>query len=266
MRLAAPQGDRCFILVKALPHRSNKYAESVCCAGIGSDGRWRRLYPVQFRILDDEQKFTRWQWIEYEFVKPSSDQRFESQKVIPETIRSLGMVKPTERARVLNPLILGDLGSADAKGQSLALVRPRSIKFTWRRKEDAIVEAERRKHAELANQLSLLDNKQAPPLTPSPFLFRVQWTDAADKSHSHVCDDWETSTAYFVRRRANPDDETALNSLKTTYESDYLRAGVALAFSTHSRRNVTYGNTNQWLLVGIIRIDETPQGDLFLGR
>jgi len=57
--------DECFILVKAQPHRSSAYFETVCCAGIGRDGKWRRQYPVPFRILNDIQKFRRWDWIEY---------------------------------------------------------------------------------------------------------------------------------------------------------------------------------------------------------
>ena len=81
------QKDECFILVKAQPHRSSKYFETVCCAGIGRDGKWRRQYPVPFRILNDGQKFRRWDWIEYNFVKSSDDRRSESQKVLPESLK-----------------------------------------------------------------------------------------------------------------------------------------------------------------------------------
>ena len=47
-----------------------------------------------------------------------------------------------------------------------------------------------------------------------------------------------------------------LDSLKKTYEQDYMQRGMALAIGTHSRRN------NQWLLVGVIRVDDIPQLDL----
>jgi hypothetical protein len=60
--------DECCVVIKAQPHRSSKYFETVCCAGIGRDGKWRRQYPVPFRVLKDKQKFTRWDWIEYEYV------------------------------------------------------------------------------------------------------------------------------------------------------------------------------------------------------
>lgn len=250
--------------MKALPHRSSNYAETVCCAGIGHDAKWRRLYPVQFRILENEQKFKRWQWIQYEFTTSKNDTRAESQKVIPESITAKGILKARERVTILNPLIRPTLKDADTKGESLTLLRPKTISFSWKRKSETQISDERIKHAELANQLSLLDKNPAPPLTPCPYSFHVKWTDQENSNHMHTCDDWETSTAFFVRRRSEENDEAALNSLKSTYENDYMRAGMAMAFSTHSRRNVTYGTDNQWLLVGLIRIDDSPQGDLLM--
>ena len=51
--------------------------------------------------------------------------------------------------------------------------------------------------------------------------------------------------------------------IKEKYEEQYLKAGLALAFSTHKRRNVEHGTTNQWLLVGMLRINDEPQKSLF---
>jgi len=252
------------VLVKALPHRDSNYAETVCCAGIGRDRKWRRLYPVQFRILDDEQKFKRWQWISYKYTTSPKDLRSESQKVIPESIAVGGTLKPRERVSFLNPLIRETLETADENQESLTLLRPKSIELLWEAKSDSDVSEEKRKHAALANQLSLLDKKQAKPLTPCPYRFRLKWVDQKGNKHNHTCDDWETSTAFFVRRRSHGTDDEALRSLKQTYEDDYMRDGLAIAFSTHSRRNVTHGTANQWLLVGMIRLDESPQGDLLL--
>jgi hypothetical protein len=54
----------------------------------------------------------------------------------------------------------------------------------------------------------------------------------------------------------------ALRVLKEKYEEQYFAAGLVLGFSTHSRRNVEYGTENQWLLVGMIRLDFDSQGAL----
>jgi hypothetical protein len=97
--------DECFILVKAQPHRSSAYFETVCCAGIGRDGKWRRQYPVPFRILNDIQKFRRWDWIEYLYTTSPNDKRWESQKVIPDSLVVGKQVKKSERAPFINPLV-----------------------------------------------------------------------------------------------------------------------------------------------------------------
>lgn len=258
------QADRCFIVVKALPHRSSRYFETVCCAGVGADGLWRRRYPVPYRILDPTQKFRRWSWISYEFVKPGHDRRRESQKVLPESIKLDGSLRRAERSRILCPLIRSSFGEADARGDSLALLRPTKLRFSWERKTATELDREREKHAELANQLSWLD-EPARPLEPPPYRFWVTWRDSERKPRKHESDDWESAGAFFNFRREYG-EEQALSLLRQKFEEEYFTAGLALAFSTHSRRNVTNGIPNQWLLVGIIRLDETPQPDLFLGQ
>lgn len=243
------------ILVKALPHRSSKYFETVCCAGVGDDRKWRRQYPVPFRILQDGQQFRRWSWIEYSYVKPTDDTRVESQKALPESIVVCGELKTSERARFIAPLLRESTDEAASRGESLTLVRPTSLKLSWKSKSDAQLADERQKHKELANQLSLLD-EPAEPLDPCPYEFSMHWHSPDGKAHKHTCDDWETSAAFFRRRRSMGEEE-ALTSLKTTYEDDYLNHGMALALGTHSRRS------DQWLLVGIIRVDEYKQTELF---
>jgi len=41
-----------------------------------------------------------------------------------------------------------------------------------------------------------------------------------------------------------------------TYEEEYLKKGIRFALGTHSRRD------EQWLLVGILRVDEQIQPEL----
>ena len=246
--------------MKAQPHRSSNYYETVCCAGIGRDGKWRRQYPVPFRILHQGQKFKRWQWIRYRFTPSKRDLRVESQKVTPESIETIGEIKKTERARFLNPLVRATLEEATANNESLAIVRPSEFELYWKKKSDERIETERAKHAALASQLSLLDNS-AMPFEPCPFEFRVRWTDQAGAKRNHICDDWETAQA-FKRFRGEYGEAQALELIKQKYD-DYFERGLVFAFSTHSRRNVTYGTRNQWLLVGMIRLDFDAQAVLF---
>jgi len=217
--------------------------------------RWRRLYPVPFRVLNDAQKFGRWNWIKYQFTSPKDDTRRESQKVVPESIDVLGKLKASERSRIGAGLCRESVEEAEAKGETLTLIRPSRVALSWRRKNADEIERERAKHAALANQLSLLD-EPTKPLEPCPFAFSFDWVDPNGRPHTHSCDDWETSTAFF-RRRAASDETSALASLQETYEHDFPKRGMAFALGTHSRRK------SQWLLVGVLRVDDTLQTELF---
>jgi len=263
MRANGAQTDECVILIKAQPHRSSGYFETVCCAGVGRDGKWRRQYPVPFRILQEDQKFGRWTWIEYKFVTPKDDRRSESQKVISHSLRTTGDLKSKERASFLSPLVISSLREADEARSSLALVRPQSIRLSAYPKSDSELLDEAVKHKTLADQLSLLEgDAPAEPLKPCRMQFVVDWKDQDGRTHRQECDDWETSAA-FNRFDRQYGEKRALEIITEKYEEQYFKAGLVLGFSTHSRRNVEYGTRNQWLLVGLIRLDRTTQGTLF---
>lgn len=262
MALKSAKKDECFILVKAQPHRSSRYSETVCCAGIGRDGKWRRQYPVPFRILNDGQKFRRWEWIRYEFVASDKDRRTESQRVDPETLQVGDPLRPNERAKFLNPLVRKSFQDAEDRGESLVLLRPKNLELKCVDKSAEQISTERDKHAQLANQMSMFD-KTARALEPCPVIFTARWRDEENKAHRHECDDWETSQAFFKFEKKYGRAK-AIEFIKSKFEVEYLRAGLVLAFSTHSRRNVTFGAKNQWLLVGLIRLDDDPQGDFLL--
>lgn len=66
------------ISVKTYPSLSSKYDELVCTAGFLEDGSWIRIYPVPFRKLDYQNRYQKWQWIELDLVKNTSDFRPES--------------------------------------------------------------------------------------------------------------------------------------------------------------------------------------------
>jgi hypothetical protein len=53
------QRTRVHILVKAFPQHSQKYEETVCCAGITDAGQLIRLFPITYRRLSPENRFDR---------------------------------------------------------------------------------------------------------------------------------------------------------------------------------------------------------------
>ena len=72
---------RILVTVKTAPLLSTKYTETVCTAGIREDGRWIRIYPIPYRLLDTAQRFHKYQWIEVRVVKDTRDPRPESHKL-----------------------------------------------------------------------------------------------------------------------------------------------------------------------------------------
>ncbi|MDR2127528.1 MAG: hypothetical protein LBP52_00440 [Burkholderiaceae bacterium] len=62
--MALVRRERILILAKTYPSPSAKHVETSCVAGINKDGVMRRLYPVPFRMIEQDQQFKKWQWIE----------------------------------------------------------------------------------------------------------------------------------------------------------------------------------------------------------
>jgi hypothetical protein len=69
---------RLFITVKTYPTLSDSYGELVCTAGLTEDGNWIRIYPIPFRRMDYDQRYKKYQWIELQIVRNTSDPRPES--------------------------------------------------------------------------------------------------------------------------------------------------------------------------------------------
>ena len=130
------------MLVKALPHVGKSHGEIVCCAGVTEGLEWRRQFPIRFRHLRDN-KFRRWQWIEYDWRRSRSDQRLESRRVREETIRPGDYMPQAARADFLAPIVLECVDEAVENNQTLALIRPEKSEFRYKRKSKSEIESEK---------------------------------------------------------------------------------------------------------------------------
>lgn len=250
--------DECTVLVKAIPHASNNYFETVCCAGIGKDLKWRRLYPVAFRTLNQDQKFGRWSKISYKYKAPDKDKRLESQKVDHREIKVIGKItKDHEKLFILNNIKRSSCREAFSKNETLTIIRPEILDFKFKRKKDSVIAKEIQKHSILANQLSF-DSHQIKPLNPCPYNFYFRWKDEDGEVHTNVCEDWETSATYFTRLKSEISEKSALQSMIETFGEQYSKEGCLFAMGTHQRRS------QQWLLVGIIKYPKTTSAQMSL--
>lgn len=245
--------EKALVLVKALPHVGQRQGETVCCAGVTEDGRWVRQYPIHFRRL--EEKFGRWNWIEYDWIPARDDPRPESQRVQEESIQIVSEMPARERAGFLAPFVLPSTDEAARRGRTLTLIRPRNVRFSWNRKTNAQIAEERQAYAAAARQGSFFDEAME-ALEPCPYLFKFRYETEDGREHQATCDDWESAATYF-KFSGGGDGEAGLRRLADMYGDRYVEKGMVFAMGTHSRR------PEQWLLVGVIRLDETPQSDLF---
>lgn len=247
--------SRVTILVKASPQPSNAHIETVCCAGIDADGTWKRLFPIRFRQLSDDQSFKRWSIVEFEHSRPRSDNRIESCRVHEESIRVSGMVKSkSEQSSIVENATLASEKEAILNGASLALIRPQNVRFKWKRRSSRDLVKAKQNFESKAKQSSFLD-KELAAFEPCPFKFTMSYNDA-DGPHKKECGDWETSAAFYNLSKKYEEAEV-LQHLERTYVETYVQKGIVFALGNMAKRPQT------WQLLGIFPAEETQQGSLF---
>jgi hypothetical protein len=251
--VASPKSARVVILVKALPQPSTKYGETVCCAGITEKQGWKRLYPIRFRHLKDDSAFKRWDWVNFKYRAPTSDVRQESCYVFEESITIDRQLPPRERARILNPLIVGSAKYATERRQSLALIRPRNTRFFAKPKSKADIEEEREAFKWAAGQTSMFDQELA-EWSPSPYDFKFSFEDDGG-SHTYRNGDWEAHAMFWHERRRSSEAK-ALEWMDAKFNEEYPRLGMVFAIGNMAKRPDT------WQLLGVIRLDEVDQAEL----
>jgi hypothetical protein len=202
---------RVLIVVKTYPNPSQRYGETVCCAGIDMATReWVRIYPVNFRRLA-ARRFRKYQVIECVGGPNPKDPRPESRRVDQDTIEVTGPALSTsdgwrERLRWLPPLFrsLEEVDEAHrTTGITLATVRPAKVlgltidaAERWSAKKLAKV---RQKRLGLGED----DSEQLRELEQIPYRFRYRFRcdDRRCRGHTKLVLDWEIGESYRKWRR-----------------------------------------------------------------
>lgn len=251
------QSDQAYIIVKAAPRSSQKFGETVCIAGIDNHGHWVRLYPVSFKYLGEPQRFSRWDLVNYRWRRPtaSSDVRDESRRVDPDSIQILGQLPIRERNGFLDRVAVTSLKKEREAGKSLALLRIEFLEFKYRKKSPHDLAKETAIHKQLRDQSDLFVAEQIIPREACPYSFIYRYRDE-DGEHEGTCQDWETEATFF-RRRSEMDEQKALAWMENMFGIEYPKRGMGLAMGTHRYRS------DQWLINGVIRLNDETQGRLF---
>lgn len=249
--------ERVLIAVKAYPTLSKKYAELVCTAGFKEDGSWVRIYPLPFRSLENEKRFKKYQWVEFDLEKNPKDLRPESYRLIDidhinpleppidtknawEKRRDL-ILKKTPIHTNLNRIIQ----AAKNNEYSLAIFKPKEIiNFIaertdpeWELSKEEAVKASI-KQGSLFDELELYpsDFKLMPKL---PWKFKYEFLDDDDRSSTLMIEDWEIGQLYW-NCVDDGSPEEAVNKVRKKYFDD-----LALTKDIH----LFLGTTLRWHLI-----------------
>lgn len=202
------QERKVLITVRTYPTPAHKGAETSCTAGITEDGKWIRLFPINYRQLEPEQKFRKYDWVNVRVTK-ASDPRPESYTVDLESIEIESAVKPSKnwqaRKEIVLPLEAPSLCSLrrerdEHKHPTLGIFKPGAIRrLVIEPDEEDWTPEERQK----LRQPNLFDQRPVIELTKLPFRFSYEFVcnDADCTGHRLSCTDWELGASYIDWRR-----------------------------------------------------------------
>lgn len=186
-------------------------------------GRLIRLYPVPFRLVQDDQQFRKWQWITARVRKSTEDRRPESHRISVDTIDIHGEPLSTtnawvSRRQAIAPLeIFEDFealeGARQSRGVSLGLLRPSRLLELRLSKADSPEwsDDEIAKLMQAQQQGSLFDQdaeqRSLKLLRKLPFDFHYEYecdVGGQPRTYRHKLVDWEAGALYWnVQRRGD---------------------------------------------------------------
>lgn len=202
------------VTVKTYPTLSQKYDELVCTAVFLEDGSWIRVYPVPFRKLDT--RYKKWQWIELDLVKNTSDPRKESYRPVDYDDITLGEIIDTkkngweQRKKYALKKVYTNMSDliAEAKnraiGTSLAVFKPSEIidfkyvscKRDWDEKKVKAIYA----RAAQGNLFDTEEEKEVKKLfqivDKIPYEFSYVFKSEDGKKRKLMIEDWEVCALY----------------------------------------------------------------------
>ncbi|MCY4569536.1 MAG: hypothetical protein OXD49_14660 [Candidatus Poribacteria bacterium] len=242
------------ITVMTYPHPSQSYQELICTAGITEDGKWVRLYPIDYRYRPHHQKFRKYQWIEVELAEQGAknDQRKESRKPSLDSIRLLGEPLGTknnweDRRNIINKLPIHTLNELKAlynkDKTSLGIVRPAHILDLTIEKLDPDWKPAQQN---TLNQLRLF-GPQPKHLAKIPFKFSYLFEcEDSSKPHKAMITDWELGVLYLNEVRRLESQQKAAESVKNKFLNELC----------HSSKNTQFfmGTVlpyNTWIVIGV---------------
>jgi hypothetical protein len=225
-----------------------------------------RLFPVPFRLLDEDKQFPRYSLIEVS-VQKASDSRRESYNLNPDSIRIIRAIGTAdgwrERKELVLPLkrhclccIKQEQEEKGASAPTLGIFKPAEIqRFSivscatdWTADEKAI----------LSQQHFGFSKTPQKPLEKIPFDFKYDFRcdESRCNGHSPKCLDWELAQAY--RNWRHKYGAAWNDKLKERFEHDMIAR-----YDTHFYVGTMRAHPKEWTIVGLFYPPITKQISMF---
>lgn len=249
------------IVVRTYPTPARKGVEVSCTAAITDKGEWLRLFPVPWRYLPTDQRFSKYQWVEVTVTK-ASDTRPESYKLVGDGIKILSAVSPANdwkaRREFVLPLrshCLCCLKEArDRNGHpTLGIIKPKSIDqlviapdtSTWTPSQLAIL-----------RQRDLFVPQPAKELEKVPFKFSYKFHCDHDDcaGHTLICTDWEMGQAW--RRWSTEYGDGWEEKFRHKFETEMIQK-----LDTHFFLGTVHQYPDTWIIIGLFYPPKPVRGE-----
>ena len=232
----------------------------MCCAGITEDtGELLRLYPIRFRRLGKEKRFTRFDLVEMTVTKASSDPRPESYRVDEGSIHLIqDAPKLSDEQKVMlwkphiAPSIKSLLDDNRKTGRSLGIIRPDpgSLKFSFVQSSETDTEDQAVTELVYKQQMSFLEDPLK-PLEPPKYSFFYRFT-CAGHSHRHQIHDWEVQTTFINYRKRYDSEDEALKMMMQEYQERIPKRNLHFIMGTMMM------HPKNFIVIGLLRSGLDP--------
>jgi hypothetical protein len=270
--------ERFLVTVKTYPTLSRKYGETVCTAGVRTDGSWVRIYPVPFRRLGETEQYQKYDWLECDLIKNTSDPRPETFRPADVTqLFPIGHLDTHDNWRERRRLILQTadvhtsmqtlIDGAKANAFSLAVFKPtRIIDFLWESEDrewdqSKVEEMRRRTHQGVLFEEDAW-RQTFKLITKLPYSFSYRFEDADGKTSEMQILDWETGQLYWnCLRQSRNDESAALEKVRQKYYDEFLTKDLHLFLGTTQQFHSWA--PNPWVIIGAFPVPNEHQAELF---
>lgn len=272
--------EKVLITVKTYPTLSKSHVELVCTAGLREDGSWIRLYPIPFRLMDEDIRFPKWHWMELPVVRRMKDHRQESYSPADlDAINLADKIGTEDKWRERRRFVLGKsrvwtnmsalIEAAKQEKVSLATFKPsRMLGLDIQEEEQREWSPEALENARQSLRQGDLfreqeDTREFVPAEKIPYGFWYRFEDEEGRESRLKIIDWEIGMLYRnCVRDARGNEEVACAKVREMYEAKFFQTDLHFFLGTthawHDRA------LNPWMIVGVVPFPVELQGELCL--